>query len=177
MATWFTADTHFFHEGLLQIRPQFKNVHEMNAVLIANWNEIVKDDEDIWVLGDFAWGGPERATRIEHLIEKLNGRKHLIYGNHDRLHIMQYVEFGFTTVHSALELPGKKFVLAHDPAIANCISDNQTLLHGHIHKKWKHIGNMYNVGVDVHDFRPISFSSINAEVIRSSVPPQRKETE
>ena len=64
MAVWFTADTHFGHAGALSLyRRPFASVAEMNAAMIARWNETVGPGEDVWHLGDFALRtGPEAAA-------------------------------------------------------------------------------------------------------------------
>ena len=82
MAVWFTADTHFGHAGALSLyRRPFASVAEMNAALVARWNETVGPDDDVWHLGDFALRtGAEAAAA---LLRRLHGRKHLITGNND----------------------------------------------------------------------------------------------
>lgn len=82
---FFTSDTHFSHANILKFceRP-FKTIDEMNEVLIDNWNKVVKEDDIVFHLGDFCFGGPQLWDKF---LERLNGKKYLILGNHD----MQYV--------------------------------------------------------------------------------------
>ena len=56
MNTWITADCHFGHANIIKYckRP-FKDLEEMNAILIKNWNERVSPGDIVIVLGDFAW--------------------------------------------------------------------------------------------------------------------------
>lgn len=77
--TWFTADTHFGHANIIRLcdRP-FGSVEEMDAVLIANWNGVVGPRDEVWHLGDFS------HREASDYLRRLNGRKHLIFGNHDR---------------------------------------------------------------------------------------------
>ena len=58
MTTFFTSDTHFGHENIIKYcgRP-FKDVEKMNERLIKNWNEVVKDTDTIFHLGDFSFRG------------------------------------------------------------------------------------------------------------------------
>jgi calcineurin-like phosphoesterase family protein len=80
---WFTADTHWWHRAILKPdysgRP-FRDVEEMNEVMIANWNTLVQPTDVVFHLGDFAMAGPKSATNVAR---RLNGRKFIVYGNHD----------------------------------------------------------------------------------------------
>lgn len=74
---YFTSDTHFSHTNIIKYcnRP-FKSVEEMDEVLIANWNSVVKKTDQVFHLGDFGYN--------YKIAQRLNGHKHLIWGNHDR---------------------------------------------------------------------------------------------
>ena len=54
--------------------------------IIANWNEVIGEDDIIFHLGDFCLGGAAEWTR---LLDRLNGKIYLIMGNHDRKNIRQ----------------------------------------------------------------------------------------
>ncbi|WP_236016625.1 metallophosphoesterase [Salipiger abyssi] len=55
----------------------------MNAALIANFQACVAHDDDLWILGDFAFGRADDNAQFESWFHSLPGRKHLIIGNHD----------------------------------------------------------------------------------------------
>ena len=79
---WFTADTHFGHAGALALyRRPFGSVAAMDAAMVARWNEVVRPNDDVWHLGDFAL--KIRAAEAGALLRSLNGRKHLVTGNND----------------------------------------------------------------------------------------------
>jgi calcineurin-like phosphoesterase family protein len=59
----------------------FGSVQEMNETLIANHNALVKPDDIVWFLGDVCMG--QLADTLP-LVARMNGRKYLILGNHDR---------------------------------------------------------------------------------------------
>lgn len=81
MTTYFIADTHFGHANIIgSCHRPFKDVAEMNRTLIANWNARVADDDDVYVIGDFAFRCAGSVAKIAH---QLKGRKHLVIGNHD----------------------------------------------------------------------------------------------
>lgn len=78
---YYISDTHFNHANIIAFdnRP-FKSVEEMNETLIQNWNSVVQNDDEIYILGDFHWG---KAKEWPSILERLNGQKVLIRGNHD----------------------------------------------------------------------------------------------
>jgi len=82
MATWFTADLHLGHTNIIDYcdRP-FADVDAMNRALIDNWNNAVRQDDTVWVLGDFALG---KIAETLPIAGELNGHKLLLAGNHDR---------------------------------------------------------------------------------------------
>ena len=77
---FYIADTHFGHDNIRKLsnRP-FNSVEEMDNAIIENWNRKVTNNDDVYILGDFSY---KSEDPIEYL-KKLNGRKHLIIGNHD----------------------------------------------------------------------------------------------
>jgi len=79
---WFTSDHHFGHARIIELcdRP-FDSVDEMNSELVERWNARVGTEDTVYVLGDFAMG---RIAETLPIVGKLNGRKILIPGNHDR---------------------------------------------------------------------------------------------
>ena len=80
MKTWFTSDTHFGHANIIKYcnRP-FETVDAMDRSLIELWNATIALKDEVWHLGDFAFRGLPADTYLQ----ALNGRKHLIWGNHD----------------------------------------------------------------------------------------------
>lgn len=83
MTRYWTSDTHLGHRRIIELcdRP-FADVEEMNREIIDRWNFIVQPDDEVWHLGDVALG---TIAETLPLIGKLNGRKKLIVGNHDRV--------------------------------------------------------------------------------------------
>lgn len=82
MAIFFTADTHFGHANVLKYdnRP-FNTADEMNEALIANWNRVVGTNDTVYHLGDVSMLRPEKTKEI---LDRLNGKIHLIRGNHEK---------------------------------------------------------------------------------------------
>lgn len=77
----YISDTHFGHKNVIRFdhRP-FSCVEEMDEVMIKLWNRRVQPDDDVWFLGDLC----HRSGRTpDAYLKRLNGKKHLIIGNHD----------------------------------------------------------------------------------------------
>ena len=57
MAHWYTADPHFGHENVIEFceRP-FANTEQMDQVLLTNLRDRVGPEDDLWIVGDFAFG-------------------------------------------------------------------------------------------------------------------------
>lgn len=111
---FYIADWHYGHNNILHYdnRP-FKNVEEMNKELIARWNKVVAQCDTVYILGDMFWCNTEEAIKI---LDKLNGKKILIKGNHDRCHDKEFSS-RFTKIVDYLEVNdnGKHIVLSHYP--------------------------------------------------------------
>lgn len=80
---FFTSDLHLGHENVIHFenRP-FRNAAEMNQILIANYNAVVQPTDTVYLLGDLSFHIP--VEEANELISRLNGKKHLILGNHDK---------------------------------------------------------------------------------------------
>ncbi len=168
---FYIADTHFFHGNMIKYenRP-FKDVEEMNETIVANWNRKVAENDEIYILGDFAFCN---GDKVNELLDRLNGKKYLITGNHDSF--MKYKEFDrskFVSIRDIMKVSDNKtkIVLCHYP-IAVWESQHHGSLHfyGHIHKlgfdrfpDYAHKENSYNVGADLTGFEPVTLDEILA---------------
>lgn len=130
----------------------------MNNTIIAKYNHLVQEDDEVFIAGDFTLAGPNMKWSIEQLVNRMVGKKHLILGNHDRLDPWDYIRCGFESVHTSLEIEGR-FVLVHDPA-KYYLYPGKIVLCGHAHNLYKRQGNVINVGVDVWSFCPVSLDEI-----------------
>ena len=130
MKLFVTSDTHFNHKNIIKYcdRP-FSDIYEMNETLIENWNEVVKDEDIIYHLGDYGFGSKEE---LQEIFNRLNGQKYLIMGNHDlRFGKKYYQNLGFIEVYKTkYELD--KYVLSHEPIQ---VSNDKINIYGHIHNK------------------------------------------
>lgn len=85
---WFTADTHFRHKNVLKYcsgRAEAggyaaDDIGAHDNWLIDKWNSTIGKQDTVYIIGDVSFANQEDSRKI---IERLNGRKHLIVGNHD----------------------------------------------------------------------------------------------
>ena len=166
---YFTADTHYYHKNIIGLtcRP-FKDINAMHKTLIDNYNEIVTDNDICYFVGDFVFS--TNVEQLKDMINKLHGKKVLILGNHDYFKPEIYVNYGFDSVHTSLH-PLDKVILNHDPAIYCTLKDEKLLLCGHVHTLFKKVLKendvlIYNVGVDVNEFRPVCFKDLITNEVR-----------
>lgn len=78
---YFTSDWHVGHENVLKFdqRP-FKNLEEMHEELIKRFNHFVPKHGLIYFAGDMGWN---HNGLLKSVIDRLNGTKVLVRGNHD----------------------------------------------------------------------------------------------
>ncbi len=160
MAVFFTSDTHFGDHRTLNIwkRP-FASAPEMDAVLIEGWNRIVGAHDEVWHLGDFA----RKAAEAAGLLERLNGRKHLIRGNNDPPGTV--AAMGWASVQDYVEVAheGRALVLCHYPFRSwNGQAKGALNLHGHSHGRLKPMRRQYDVGVDARGWKPVRLAELLA---------------
>lgn len=158
--TFFTADLHFNHKSIIKHcnRP-FNSLAEMDQTLINNWNEIVKPGCTVYIIGDFAWKDHAKYAN------RLNGKKILITGNHDKM--SHDAMKPFTEVHPFLvrRFFGHEVTLCHYALKVWPASHyGSWQLYGHSHgriKETKYLKGI-DVGVDVWGFRPVPYEVLKA---------------
>lgn len=161
MDTFYIADTHFYHTNIIGYcdRP-FHSTHHMNTTMIVNWNRVVKPGDIVIHLGDF---GLANFDLLRGILSQLNGWKILVTGNHDRKTVTKLLQMGFIRVsktpYTVEVIQDPPLLLSHRPA--KQLKKGYVNLCGHVHGKWIVNDFSINVGVDVHNFRPISSKEIN----------------
>lgn len=171
---FFSSDLHHFHRNLCtgsslwqdksSCRP-FDNEFIMTDVLIKNINDTVGENDILFHLGDWSFGGKENVKKAR---DRINCRNiiHLL-GNHCH-HIRQNEDLQklFTKVmdYNEFSLFGFNFITFHYPIMSfNYMSRKTLCLHGHTHSSLKHnIPNLIDVGVDVKEFnfKPVHISTL-----------------
>jgi len=135
----------------------------MNESMIELWNSVVGRNDTVYHLGDFAWRNPQRT---EEILKRLNGRKYLCLGSHDK---------------DMLRL-AKYFEEMRESFLINVSNSQQIFLNHYLHKIWPkshygswHLfghshgrmgnyvsaeGKLLDVGVDSHFFYPWSLEEV-----------------
>ncbi len=190
MTIWFTADTHFFHYAIIEYCnrpvPQYLNrqeqVFEMNKRLVENWNEVVKDEDEVYHLGDFGFCGTANAMSI---FKQLKGKKYLIRGNHDhdlakKLPWIWAKDYYNLRVHDSYEKDNgetqqfhRHIVLCHYPILSwDGMAHGSWHLHGHCHGSLYDSGvRRIDVGVDCNQYKPVSYEELKNKMALREVKP------
>jgi calcineurin-like phosphoesterase family protein len=169
LKTFLISDTHFGHANICvftksdgtKVRP-FNSADEMDEVMIERWNAMVGKDDKVYHLGDVAI--PKKSL---NLLEKLNGRKILIKGNHDIHKLSDYSKF-FSDIRAFHVLNG--CVLSHVPLHPSSLGKFGCNIHGHLHgnyvRRESDIGglerdpNFINVCVEHTNYTPILLEDV-----------------
>ena len=90
MANRYISDLHFFHKNVTAMGSNFDNrpfqdIEEMHEGIRKRWNQEVAPEDDVYVLGDLIWNlRNSNREAAKELLDSLNGKLHLILGNHDQ---------------------------------------------------------------------------------------------
>ena len=188
---FFTSDTHYGHtnicRGVTNWRDEngnvpadqtrdFETLEQMNDKIVESINSVVGEDDTLFHLGDWSFGGFENIEEFRNRIVCKN--IHLVLGNHDH-HIERNkgdIQRLFSSVNQYLRLqvsvyPGTKLyagevdlVMMHYPIASwHNMNDGVIHLHGHVHlpsdKKLSQ-GKAMDVGVDGNNMMPYSLGQI-----------------
>ena len=166
---YFTSDLHLGHKNIIRMceRP-FADVEEMDRVLVENWNSRVRSQDTIYILGDLMYRNEKPP---EEYLRQLNGKKHLIIGNHDRDWIKKCdldKYFESVTNLNFISDGQHQMTLCHYPMMSWPHMMRAYMVFGHIHGNtdadyWPLIAQserMLNAGVDVNGFVPVTFQEM-----------------
>lgn len=169
---WVTSDLHLGHRQPFLYEPRgYDSAEEMVVWVVTNWNRLVADDDDVYVLGDLMLNDDES---IHKYFCKLKGHIHVIVGNHDTdRRIELYKSFpNIVEVVMAKRLRYKKFhfYLSHYPTLVGNFDDGEKLyqktinLCGHSHTTdpfadWDK-GTIYHCELDAHNNQPVLLDDI-----------------
>jgi calcineurin-like phosphoesterase family protein len=167
---FFTSDQHFGHANIIKYsqRP-FASVIEMNAEMIRKWNEKIEKNDIVYHLGDLSLASIEETKTI---LDQLNGKIFLIKGNHDKSTItypkrFEWIKDFYELSVNDPEAPNgkQKIVLLHYAMKVWRSSFRGTWhLYGHSHGHLPddETSRSFDVGVDCHDFYPLSYEEVKA---------------
>lgn len=179
---YFTSDLHFGHAKVIQYckRP-FANVDEMDEALIKRWNAVGAPSDLVYIVGDFSFHKPKQT---ENILRRLGGNKILILGNHDKPRRMSdEISRQFGSIHHYLEIKvpdsdahkGEQLIclLHYAMRVWNKSHHGSWSLYGHSHGSLSDDPNALSmdVGVDCHNFTPVSYDQVKAFVKRKTFKP------
>lgn len=168
---WFTSDNHYFHKNILTFCPRTRfgeSVEQMNELMIEAHNAKVQPTDRVYFLGDFSFSN---ADNTDGVLKRLNGQKHLIFGNHDKLlrsdkRLQKYFES--VQDYKEIVVERQKVVMFHFPMREwNSMHYGSYHLFGHVHGGLEHeiVGRSMDVGIDTRpagDMSPWSWEEIHA---------------
>lgn len=173
---FFISDTHFGHEATCTrfkrvdgspLRP-FANAQEMDEEMVRRWNEVVRENDKVYHLGDVVMSEKHMPT-----LGRLNGSKRLVRGNHDIFKTKVYLQY-FKEIYGVRVL--EDMVLTHVPLHPESVTQRwATNIHGHLHANRVELyddiehGNYpdplyFSVCVEQIDYRPIELSELRAKI-------------
>lgn len=159
---YITSDLHLGHTNIIRLcGRQFSSIEEMDEKLISNMNRRVYPNDELWILGDFCFRNSNNASAY---LRRINGKKHLIIGNHDSEETIKAPEWSSVQHYKELKYNHQKLIMFHYPMLAwNGSFHGSMHLFGHEH------GNLskeiirprsMDVGVDSNNFMPWSIDEI-----------------
>jgi len=180
---FFTSDHHFGHENIIKFcnRP-FEDAREMNRVMIERWNEKVKPKDTVYHLGDFALTYKEN---LEPILDQLNGKIHLIVGNHEGTALQLKNKFEWVKDFYELKVKDpdckngvRRIILFHYAMRTwRGAGRGNWHLYGHSHGNLPDLEDHYafDIGVDCHDFYPLSYDEVKAIMqTKKWIPPNER---
>lgn len=171
MTIFVISDTHFNHSNILTFKDSvgkptrtFSSVEEMNEVMIERWNEVVRDGDTVYHLGDVLFGKDKMDWLNKHM-PRLRGKKRLIFGNHDDP--ANFVGKGhFSKTMLWRMFPEHNILLTHVPVHPSTLQEGRfgdgpmLNVHGHIHQNKSPEGPYRCVCVEQIDYRPVALEDV-----------------
>jgi calcineurin-like phosphoesterase family protein len=151
----FIADLHFGHQNMAK-RRGFDTVEAHDEHIIQEWNKVVDKRDVTYILGDVTMEKKEHY----HLLDRLNGIKHVVLGNHDRRQhtrdLLNHVE----SVAGMIQYKG--FFLTHCPVhpMELTYRDVKGNIHGHIHDSEVGEPKYWCVSCERVDYKPITIEKL-----------------
>ena len=196
---WVTSDTHFHHKNIvkgcsewvvqepesshrIQKVRNFKSLEEHDNQLITNFNKLIAEDDILYHLGDWSFGGIESIWNFRKMLRCRT--IHLIYGNHDEkieadrelpntgeLRSAQSL-FNSVAHYKEITINKQKICMSHySMRVWNKAHKGAIMLYGHSHGTLPEETNRksMDVGVDTNDLKPYLLNDIIEKLNKRSV--------
>ena len=164
---FFTGDTHLGHSNIVIYcgRP-FKDVIDMDETIIRNWNETVTPEDTVYHVGDFSlYYGIEDKQR---LLNRLNGTKILVIGNHDIDRVGHWAKLGVKAFKNPIVYGD--WILSHQPIMFPDRPNVHGHTHGNIHRGEVSVHGIHIcVSVEATEYKPVTADWIRQEIRKRRV--------
>ena len=131
---FYISDLHFGHTNIIAFdkRP-FSTAEEMDEYMIQQWNSVVGRSDEVYIIGDMFMG--HNADAQIKILNRLNGMKFLIEGNHDKRIAKVYQKYQHVSQIKQVKDGLYKLFLCHYPVpvFDGHYHDNVFHLYGHVH--------------------------------------------
>lgn len=154
----FISDLHFSHLNMA-VKRGFVDDNEMNEFIIDSWNSVVNKRDTIYILGDITM----EKSHPYILLERLNGIKKVLLGNHDNPNhvpeMLKYVNWvgGMYKYKSGI-------ILTHCPIHLSEMSRFRYNIHGHVHENSLEDKRYVNVSCEVVNYKPKTLNELGIEI-------------
>lgn len=171
---FFSSDLHYNHNKSFLYEPRgFTSIEEHDAAIIKNWNEVVSNNDIVYVLGDVMMGNDYDLAQEK--LRQLNGQLVILNGNHESdRKLNAYKELPNVELAGwAIKICYGKwhFYLSHFPTLVDNFDEKHKFycLHGHTHdqNKYQFIKNCcYNIALDAHNNTPVNIDQVKEDLIK-----------
>ena len=172
MSVYYTADWHLNHENLIKRKARkASSVVEINELIISNVNEVVGEQDTLYILGDLTMSNAENLRALMDMLQSVKCKNiQVLKGNHDSLHDLAILKGNkiinnwhtFKTITDTafgIEIP---VALSQYPILDyHSQVEPMLCLHGHSHGCLKpRPVDLFDVGVDVWNFKPVTLEQV-----------------
>lgn len=166
MNIFFISDTHFGHgapytkftlaDGCTMSRPH-GSAAAGDEAMVENWNKTVGPKDKVYHVGDIAM-----SKNHLPILDRLNGEKVLIRGNHDLEKASVYLKY-FKDIRGSHQFDG--ILITHIPVHPGSLARWGFNVHGHLHTNRVMLDDSidpryFNVSVEQINYTPISLEEI-----------------
>lgn len=165
-----TSDWHFNHSKEFIYKPRgFDSAEEMNSALVERHNSLVTSEDDVYILGDLCLGGAESLEKNRELISSMNGKLHVVFGNHDTPKRRQM----YAELPNVVETAWTQEVTANYP-VTDIFGDQRTAINAELDVYLREKFDQYGIIIDTVNFTDISVDAETAEAIQKKVNAQQE---
>lgn len=147
------SDLHKGHVNMSKKRG-FDSVEAHDEYIVKQWNSAISKKDTVLLLGDITMEKDDYS-----FLNRLNGYKKVVLGNHDQpQHVKSLLQYVNTVAGMVKYKNG--IILTHAPIHRSEIKRFRINVHGHVHENSLQDNRYFNVSAEVLDFKPILITDI-----------------